>query len=168
MAATITRHTRGREGARAYPLPLSFFPSHPTPDNCKTANLQRNQTDTSRLRADFRKNVFALSCWHTSTMFFVTYSFTNSRRVKSRSNSDSKQKQKQLLTNHMQCVTFVTVTKCHNFELVTSVARSGFLCFVLAKQIWSHFRHKSQKWSQIRMWLVQTCFCFCFDRNGSV
>ena len=34
-------------------------------------------------------------------------------------------------------------------------------------QIWSHFGHKCHKWSQIQMWLVHTCFCFCFDWNGS-
>jgi len=34
-------------------------------------------------------------------------------------------------------VTFVTVTKCHNFEFVTSVTRSGFFWVFLTKQIWS-------------------------------
>jgi len=72
-----------------------------------------------------------------------------------------------LCTSHTQCVTFVTVTKCHNFEFVNSVTRSCFFWVFLAKQIWSHFGHKCHKWSQIQMWLVQTCFCFCFDWNGS-
>ena len=29
-------------------------------------------------------------------------------------------------TRHTQCATFSTVTKCHHFEFVTTVARSGF------------------------------------------
>ena len=42
-----------------------------------------------------------------------------------------------------------------------------FFSIFLAKQIWLHFGHKCHKWSQIQMWLVQTCFCFCFDWSGS-
>ena len=45
--------------------------------------------------------------------------------------------------------------------------RSGFFLVFSAKQIWSHFGHKCHKSSQIQMWLIQTCFCFCFDWNGS-
>jgi len=70
-------------------------------------------------------------------------------------------------TSHTQCVTFVTVIKSHNFAFVTSVTRSVFFQFFLAKQVWSHFGHKYHKWSQIQIWLVQPCFCFCFDWNGS-
>ena len=70
-------------------------------------------------------------------------------------------------TSHTQCVKFVMVTKCHNYEFVTSVTRSGFFLVILVKQIWSHFGHKCHKWSRIKMWLVQTCFGFCFNWNGS-
>ena len=34
-----------------------------------------------------------------------------------------KTKNKRVCTSHIQCVTFVTVTKCHNFEFVTSSTR---------------------------------------------
>ena len=51
-------------------------------------------------------------------------------------------------TSHTQCVTFVKVKKCHDFECVTSVTLSDFFKVFLAKQIWSHFGHKCHKWSQ--------------------
>jgi len=70
-------------------------------------------------------------------------------------------------TIHTQNVICVTVIKCHNFEFATSVTRSVFFWVFLAKQIWSHFDHKCHKWSQIQMWLVQTCFYFCLDKNIS-
>ena len=54
-------------------------------------------------------------------------------------------------TSHTQCVTFVTVTKRHEFEFVTWVTRSGSFVVFLAKQIWSQFGHKCHKWSQIQM-----------------
>ena len=40
-------------------------------------------------------------------------------------------------TSHTQCVTFVTVTKCHNFEFVTSVTRSGYSCQTDLVTLWS-------------------------------
>jgi len=42
-----------------------------------------------------------------------------------------------------------------------------FFIVFLAKQVWSYFGHNYHKWSQNQIWLVQTCFCFCFDWNGS-
>jgi len=59
-------------------------------------------------------------------------------------------------------VTFATVTKCYNFEYLNSVTRFGFVLVFLAAHIWSHFVHKCHKWSQIQMWLVQTCLFFWF------
>ena len=51
--------------------------------------------------------------------------------------------------------------------LLSRHARSWFSTVFSAKQIWSHFGHKCHKWSQVQIWLVQTCFYFCFDWNAS-
>ena len=41
----------------------------------------------------------------------------------------NKLKRNRVCTSHTQCVTIVSVTKCHNFEFVTSVTRSDFFIF---------------------------------------
>jgi len=61
---------------------------------------------------------------------------------------------------------FVTATNFHKFEFVTEFVSLVFFSF-LAKQVWSYFGHKCHKWSHFQLWLVQTCFCFYFDWNGS-
>jgi len=56
-------------------------------------------------------------------------------------------------------VTFATVTKFHNFEILghTLWFFWSFCSKTDLVTFWSQM-------SQIQMWLVQTCFCFCFDR----
>jgi len=55
----------------------------------------------------------------------------------------------------------MTVTKCHNFEFVTSVTRSGFFLVFLAEQICSHFGHKCHKCSNSNV-TGKTRFLFLF------
>jgi len=70
-------------------------------------------------------------------------------------------------TSHTQCVTFLTVTKCHSLNLWPRSHALFFFKKKLSKQIWSHLGHKCHKWSQNQMLLVQIYFCFYFDWHGS-
>jgi len=84
-------------------------------------------------------------------------------------------------TSHTQCVTFVTVTKRHEFEFVTWVTRCGSFVVFLAKQIWSQisqmvtnsnvngtnlflslFRLKWFGVNEIRQNIPESELCFCF------
>jgi len=62
---------------------------------------------------------------------------------------------------------FVIVTKCHNFEFLTSFVFLDLFLIFLARHIQSYFGHKCHKWSRNQMWLVQPCFYICFLGNGS-
>jgi len=81
----------------------------------------------------------------------------------------SNRNRNRVCTSHIQYVKTCDICGGHKMSQIRScdqVCCSGFF-FFLAKQKWSHFGHKCHKWSHVQMWLLQTCFCFCFLDNGS-
>ena len=64
-------------------------------------------------------------------------------------------------------VTFVKVTKSEKFQICVLCHKLWIFPIFVNKTNLVKFDHKFHKWSHIQMWLVQTCFCFCFQGNGS-
>jgi len=82
----------------------------------------------------------------------------------------SKQEQKQACTSHTECVTNLwhlrpsqTVTNLNLWPNLFVWFLFSFFSKTSLVTLWS----KCHKWSNLQLWLVQTCFCFCFDWNGS-